>query len=110
MTVRRLLRVISVDWEEIFLDRNDLDPVRVWIVMPQISGRRAFLTQGSRLLKSQDKSITAENAMTLIGERFWVTLEADPPFEPKVAERIPFLTVEPAPFLDDLRLLGLRKP
>lgn len=110
MTVRRLIRVISVDWDEIWLDMDDNDLVQVWILMPQVAGRRAFLTQGSSLITSQGKEVTPENAMALVGERFWVTLEKDPPFEPELAERIPFLTVEPTPFVDDLRLLGLRKP
>jgi hypothetical protein len=110
VTKRRLLRVISADWDEIAMDCYDNDPVQVWILLPQVAGRRAFLTQGSKLITSQGKDVTSENAMALVGERFWVTLEEDPPWEESLAERIPFLTVEHAPFMDDLRILGLRKP
>lgn len=110
MTVRRLLRVISVDWQDMRLDCEDNDPVHVWILLPQVANRRAFLTQGSKLIEAQGKEINAENAMALVGERFWVTLEEDPPFEPDLAERIPFLTVELTPSFDDLRVMGWRKP
>jgi hypothetical protein len=110
MTVRRLLRVISADWDEVAMDCYDNDPVQVWILLPQVAGRRAFLTQGSKLITSQDKDVTPENAMALIGERFWVTLDEDPPWEESLGERIPFLTVEYAEAFDHLRILGLRKP
>lgn len=110
MTVRRLLRVISADWDEIAMDCYDNDPVQVWILLPQVAGRRAFLTQGSKLLTEQGKDVTSDNAMALVGERFWVTLEEDPPWEETLAERIPFLTVERGEAFDHLRFLGLRKP
>lgn len=111
MTRRVLIRVLAVDYDDIPLDSEDHDPVHVWILIPQYANRRAFLTQGSKLIESWGMEVNAENAVSLVGQRFWVVLETLPAWEQELAERIPFLDAEPVESNDDLlRTLGYRAP